>query len=165
MRGIFQTIYGSIVVNHASLPVKDEEFNVKVATRLEKTIGVIYKTLSRKAVNICAKKNWSKVQQHPIDLGVSGQIDERVSHLQDELLKYYHELWMAMLQTTADKFKYVLYCSSSAKLVQSHIVKTSIVTRWGRLLLPLVPMNQVHFLCKTLRSLPVPWRSPGSRLL
>ena len=28
-----------------------------------------------------------------------------------------------MLQTTADKFKYALYCSSSAKLVQSHIVK------------------------------------------
>jgi len=36
MRGIFKTIYGSIVVNHASLPVKGKEFCVKAATGLEK---------------------------------------------------------------------------------------------------------------------------------
>ena len=37
MRGIFKTIYGSIVVNHASLSVKGEEFCVKAATGLEKS--------------------------------------------------------------------------------------------------------------------------------
>jgi len=57
MGGIFQAIYGSIVVNHASLPVKREELSFKAATGLEKSTGKMYKTISRKPVDIRAIKN------------------------------------------------------------------------------------------------------------
>lgn len=128
MRDIFEAIYGSIVVNHASLPVKGKGFSVLAATGLEKATGEIYRTLSRKPVDTCNKEpiRSSTVCNRSWYKRPYGWTNK--SHLHEELWKYYHELWIAMLQTVADKFKYALYCSSSGKLVQSHIAKTQIDT-------------------------------------
>lgn len=78
MRDIFEAIYGSIVVNHASLPVKGKGFSVLAATGLEKATGEIYRTLSRNQW-IRAIKNRSEVQQCAIDLGTSDPMAERIS--------------------------------------------------------------------------------------